>query len=355
MDVLMLPFFSDNPYQELLAEGIRGEDIEVTTQEDPLPFTPFIHRIIFGNVDVLHIHWTHPYFLFGSRDNIYRIPGIRIVALLAAFWFTVQVRVAGRFCDRVVWTVHNKHNHEQRFLRIDRWVSRQLGQAVDVVQAWDENTAQEVSDTFEIPRSSIECIPHGNYIPVYDDTDAPSVEEARQELGLQDFDRVFLYFGIIRPYKNVPGLLKAFSKIDSNTCLLIAGNPMNAEVKRNIQELAVDDPRVRLDLRYIPDKEVPKFFTACDAAIFPYKDIFNSGSVVLAMSFGRTFLAPAKGSIQTIAPDENLLYNDLESGLRRLQQKSRRDLQIIGESNLKAAKDNHDWDKISRQTVELYS
>lgn len=355
MKVLMLPYFNDNPYQELLVDGIRGGDIEVITQENPLPFMPFIHHILFGNIDILHIHWTHPYFLFGSKNSIYKIPGIKVIVLLAAIWFTVQVQIAGMFCDRVVWTVHNKHNHEQRYLQVDHWVSRQVAEVADVVHAWDENTAQEVSELFGIPRSSIECVPHGNYIPVYDDNKILSPEEARQELGLGDFQRIFLYFGMIRPYKNVIGLMEAYSRIESDACLLIAGNPVDNRLREEINELAADDPRIKLDLRYIPDEEVPKLFTACDAAIFPYKNIFNSGSVILAMSFGCAFLAPAQGSIPTIAPNGNLLYDNLDSGLRSLEQKSRKDLQTIGESNLRAAEDHHNWDEIIRQTIEMYS
>lgn len=356
MNVLLAPFFEDNPYQKLLRKSVESadDDIETATHADPVPLSPLLAHLLWHRIDVLHLHWTHPYFLFGNRRELYRLPLNRLFCTVAAVVFVVQVMIASRLCDRVVWSVHNQCNHERRYERLDRWVSQQLVDIVDVVQVWDEQTRVELSTYLDRDLDHAIEIPHGNYEPEYD-SEIESRDAAQEALGLDEYERVFLYFGLIRPYKNVPRLIDTFTEVaPDNTCLIVAGNPMHDEIERTVREFANGAPNVHIDLRYIPDEEVPRLFSACDFAVFPYDHIFNSGSVMLCMTFGRPFVAPAQGSLPSVAPDGNVLYESLDDGLRTAMSIPAEQIQTIGDRNYQIARSKYGWDDIGNDFVELY-
>ena len=64
---------------------------------------------------------------------------------------------------------------------------------------------------------------------------------------------------------------------------------------------------VRRDIRFIPDDEVEVYFKAADAVVLPYVDIYQSGVLFLALSFG----TPVIGTdVRIVNPD--LLLLDLQ-------------------------------------------
>ncbi|UVE49767.1 glycosyltransferase [Haloferax larsenii] len=355
MNVLMAPYYSGNPYQDLLIQHLEDRGIEVTVDEEPIPFSPFIFSVLLDDVDILHLHWTHPYFLFGSVEWAYKIPGSRIVAMLAAVWFLLQVKLASYLCDRIVWTVHNKHNHEQKFLSLDKIVSERLVRMADSVQVWDDRTHEELESFVDADVGNAVAIPHGNYEPVYEDSLSVSTDKARKKLGVDVYERVYLFFGMIRPYKQIPKLLQTFERVSNDDeCLVIAGNPMSTTEITEIRTLAENQSNVVTDLRYIPNEEVPTYFAACDFGVFPYRDIFSSGSVVLSLTFGCPVIAPRAGCIPSIVPEGNIVYDRLEDGFKTARGLSQDELVKLRDRNRDAARENHDWCDIAAQFEEVY-
>lgn len=340
------PVFDANAYQELLFEALAARGIGTTAEGRAIPFTPFVNRL--RHADVLHLHWLHPYFLFGSVEWLYRLPGSRLVCWLAGLVFVAQVAVAERRV-RVVWTAHNLVNHEGRYEHLDRWVTGQVVRRADAVQVWDDRTQEELCRRFDVDAEKVVAIPHGNYCDRYEAEDRAS---AREALDLPADERVYLTFGVIRPYKGIPDLVRAFEGMDG--LLLVAGNPKYDELERELETIAAVRDDVRLDLGYVPDDAVATYFAAADVTVFPYRDIYNSGSVVLAMSLGRPVVAPAKGSIPSILPSGNVVYDDLEAGLREAGEKTDADLRAVGEHNLQTAREEHDWADVARRTETLY-
>ena len=121
---------------------------------------------------------------------------------------------------------------------------------------------------------------------------------------------MFLAFGMVRPYKQVPALVETFRAVAGpDDRLVVAGNPNRDWLERAVRERAGDDPRVRLDLRFVPDDEVGDYFAAADAVVLPYRDVLTSGSAVLAMSFGRAVVAPRIGCLPWQVGDGGVLYD----------------------------------------------
>src|SRR3546814_2694112 len=81
--------------------------------------------------------------------------------------------------------------------------------------------------------------------------------DARADLGLEPDARVVLFIGQLRPYKNVPALIRAFRRLpDEKLRLVIAGLPANPDVRTDVETLAREDPRIRLHLDFVPDDRV---------------------------------------------------------------------------------------------------
>lgn len=355
MKVLISPVFDGNQYQQQLISHLGNEGIKVVSDRSTHPPARLIWEIIQNVPDVIHIHWTHPYFLFGTENWPYRIPGARLIAVFFALLFVTQIKLIGQLSIRIVWTVHNLCNHENRYVNIDRWVGIQLAKEADVLQVWDESTRAEVADYLEVPTSKVEIVPHGGYSDLFDTVKLPTQVQARETLDISEFTRVLLCFGLIRPYKQVPTLIETFSELGyDNACLLVAGNPMQDGLEKRVRDVGDSDPNVRLDLRYIPESEIPTLFAAADFAVLPYRKVFNSGAAVLAMSQSTPVVAPDMGSLTAVLPSGNILYNQLECGLRRAIRTDEAEIISVGQKNREAIESEHDWRKISQQIIELY-
>ena len=64
-----------------------------------------------------------------------------------------------------------------------------------------------------------------------------------------------------------------------------------------MRELTSGDARIHLHLRHVPTEEVQTFFGAADLVALPYREILNSGTALLALSFNRPVLVPSKGAM----------------------------------------------------------
>jgi glycosyltransferase involved in cell wall biosynthesis len=355
MRVLISPVLEGNQYQCHLIQNLQQEGIDVSTDETVRPPAKLLWRVLRDSPDVVHIHWIHPYFLFGTEEWRYSIPGVKILATFFAVIFIAQVRLTARLCDRMIWTVHNLCNHEHRYPWLDRWVGVQMASTADLLQVWDESTKAEAADYFGVSESKLAIVPHGGYLNLTEDSKVLTKSEACGLLDITQYDRVLLFFGMIRPYKQVPTLIEIFSKLPAqSTCLIIAGKPLQTELREQIRRIGAENPNILLNLRYIPEDEIPILFAAADFVILPYDRVFNSGAAILAMGQSTPVVAPRKGSLPSVLPPGNILYNELEDGLRRAISADDAEIEAVGHLNREKIESEHDWRVIIKHICELY-
>ena len=161
-------------------------------------------------------------------------------------------------------------------------------------------------------KTGIYVIPHGNYIGYY--ANNVSKSKARRRLGLNNENFVYLFLGLIRPYKGIEDLIDTFLKLsNTNTRLLIAGRVfgiINYESK--LKESTKGNCRIKLFLDFIPDEDIQVFLNACDVFVLPYKDITTSGAALLGMSFGKPIIAPNISFFREVLTAENGILYDTE-------------------------------------------
>jgi glycosyltransferase involved in cell wall biosynthesis len=293
--VLARPAFSrSNPYTALVYRDLGRYGARV------VEWTAW--RALLGTWDVLHVHW--PETVFDHR-LIEAVAGS--TALLAA---VDRARARGA---RLVWTIHNLHAHGKRHPAAEarfreRWIERLDG--VIALSRSGLDAAVEAMPALAAKPARVVAHPH--YRGVY--PDAVDRGTARERLGLPADARVLAFFGRIAPYKGLPELVEAFGSLaDTRARLVIAGPPFDAELALDLVRSARDDPRVIVRPGFVPDDEVQLVLRASDASVVPFRNILNSGSVILALSLDRPVLAPRIGALvelaDAIAPGWLRLYD----------------------------------------------
>jgi glycosyltransferase involved in cell wall biosynthesis len=347
MKVIFIPDNSSgNPYQSSLADSLAKEGVSVrlgTTTRFLRTLGTGMKR---GNPDILHLHWAHPYVLANTR----------VRTMIKAAVFILQLLILRTRGVKIVWTIHNITNHEGRFTSLELFFNRIIARLCSEIIAHSPSAKSEVMNAYRISVDSlVTVVAHGSYIDNYPNTVTQG--QARNQLGLDIGDTVFLCFGRIRSYRGVPELIEAFRKLAAPRAkLLIAGNPYNSEIAEDILKRCAGNDNIKTVLRFVPDDEIQIYMNASDIVVLPYKDILTSGAVVLAMSFAKPVIAPAIGCIPDFLDDRgSLLYgpSDENGLLSAMRLASQADLVNMGKHNFQLARQLN-WDDIAKRTLEIY-
>ena len=130
-------------------------------------------------------------------------------------------------------------------------------------------------------------------------------EKAENELGLEHGKRNILFFGLIREYKGLDILLKAFGMLPGDGYqLIIAGEPYGSFDKYQaiIDSLPGKD-RIHMSLKYIKDSEVSKYFSASDVTVLPYRSATQSGISSVAYHFEVPLIVTEVGGLKETIGD----------------------------------------------------
>lgn len=208
---------------------------------------------------------------------------------------------------KIALTAHNV-NQDRRDAKdtlLNRITLRFQYRLCDHIFVHTRKMKEELCQDFRVAQKAVTVIRH----PINDafpETDlTPS--EAKLRLGLGDHEKAILFFGRIRPYKGIEQLLAAFKLISAdsqkNYRLIVAGEPMKGseEYLHKIQQAINAEFKpghVIVRVQFIPDEEIEVYFKAADVLVLPYKEIFQSGVLFLAYSFGLPVVATDVGSFR---------------------------------------------------------
>jgi beta-1,4-mannosyltransferase len=281
MRVLLSPPFSAhdaNPYLHLLASALRSTGVDVEPFSRP--------RAVMGRYDVLHLHWP---------ENALLVPGLGALRACASMFARIlTARVRG---TRIVWTAHNIRPHEPTPSALSRLFWAGFTPLVDGVLVLSEAGGRELMrERPGLGRKIVGVTPHGHYRGVYRNDITPA--EARARIGIPPHSPTAVFFGRIRPYKNVPLLIQRFRQMDDPEArLVVVGRCDAASSERAIKRMALEDPRIHLILDTVPADDVQIYMNAADLVVLPFAEILNSGSAILSLGFNRRVLAPKKGAL----------------------------------------------------------
>ncbi len=233
--------------------------------------------------------------------------------LVIKFWLPFMAPCLGHVArivkrggkTRVVSILDNIIPHEHR--PGDRLFGRYFTRSVDGFVAMSDSVLEDLNQ-FDTVKPRVFC-----RHPLYDNFGLKaSREEALKFLELDPGQRYMLFFGLIRDYKGLDLLLKAYA--DSrfrkmNVKLIVAGEFYSGSEKyfEMEKELGLEGMIVwKSD--FVPDSEVRYCFGAADIIVQPYKSATQSGVTQIAYHFEKPMLVTNVGGLAEIVPDGKVGY-----------------------------------------------
>jgi glycosyltransferase involved in cell wall biosynthesis len=176
-------------------------------------------------------------------------------------------------------------------------VARSVFGSMDAVIAHSEHGAGRLREEVGLDPERVRVISHGafDYLTELAD-ERPLPDELEGAEG-----PVFLFFGLLRPYKGIDVLLRAFARLRGAE-LWIVGNPrMDLAPLRALADQAAG--RVRFLARFVADAEIPALFRRADVVVLPYRDAEHSGVVYTALAFGKPLVLSDVGGFAEVAAE----------------------------------------------------
>ncbi len=130
-------------------------------------------------------------------------------------------------------------------------------------------------------------------------------EEAEAKLGISHGKKNILFFGLVREYKGLDILIKAFGMLPTDEYqLIIAGEPYGSFDKyQKLIDRLPQEKKVHMSLKYIKDSEVKDYFSAADVAVLPYRSATQSGISSVAYHFEVPMIVTDVGGLKETIGD----------------------------------------------------
>jgi glycosyltransferase involved in cell wall biosynthesis len=200
-------------------------------------------------------------------------------------------------------TVHNVLPHEER--PDDVTAFHGLYQAADALVVHSYSALNELASLFPAVSSKAIVSRIGLYTTFT--PDGAARRAMRQQLRVDEGQPLLLFFGGIRPYKNVDAVLAALAEPAlRDACLVVAGREAGypdhvlddplGRTRQRAQELGVSE-RIRLLPGRLSLDDTSALFQAADVLVLPYLKSYGSASLLLGMTFGKHIVATRTGGM----------------------------------------------------------
>jgi glycosyltransferase involved in cell wall biosynthesis len=269
-------------------------------------------------------------------------------------WLTTPVLDVRLLPDRpTVLTAHDLLPREPRPGQLR--AQRQLFDRVDAVVVHSRYGRDQLVRRLGVPADKVHVIHHGAFDHIATGPRAPLPPELTGA-GAQDAP-VVLFAGLLRPYKGLDNLLRAWRGV-SGAELWIAGRPM-----MDLAALrALGGDGVRWAPRFVSEGELAALLERADVVVLPYtrtERFDQSGVLATALAFGKPVVVSdvggfseiaAAGAARLVAPDDPAALGAALSEL--VDDRGARER--LGAAALAAARGPYSWDEAARQTLALY-
>lgn len=272
------------------------------------------------------------------------------------------------FNKKIIWTMHNKVSHDTKFEKLSKTIIKVFCKKSDYIVIHCNESIDLIQEIYpKVDIKKFKFIEHPNYIGSYKINNSIS----RKDLSVDEDDLVFLFFGAVRPYKNIELLVDVFNDLkEKNIKLIIAGKPMNKEYEEKIKNMSKENEGIKLLLDFIPDEEVQAYYNICNIVVLPYdyKSMLNSGSVYLSFSLSKIVICPEIGTVKDI-DDKDIVYSyqydseiehkqRLKEIIKTIYSTNKDDKTYIGNSGEKSYKyvsEKHSNNIIKKKYLNLYT
>lgn len=252
---------------------------------------------------------------------------------------------------------HNVFPHER--FPMDRFLTKKVLEKGDyfIVQS-----KMDESDLYQIKSNPVvKLTPHPTYNAFR--LQNLSRSESRELIHASGDEKILLFFGFVREYKGLKHLLRAMPEITKqveNVRLFVVGDfgEDRDQYMELIREKKIEDA-VEVVEGYIPDKEVEKYFAACDLVVLPYESATQSGIVQIAYGFQKPVLVTNVGGLPDVVTDGKTGYvvesknpeQIADAVIRYFKEEKEEEFA----QNVKAEEYKYSWDRMTEVVEEVWA
>jgi glycosyltransferase involved in cell wall biosynthesis len=212
--------------------------------------------------------------------------------LLALVTRLLRARVVIEFHE-VLDTGEAKLRLAQAYVRLIAPLVAHLAHGFVIHSEYDRKLLQVY---YNLERRPIALIPHGPY----DHYQLTAGEQKHRPAPLSCCN--LLFFGVIRPYKGLEDLIRAFDALPEDEIasywLTIVGETWEQwTIPTSLINQSRYRDRITFVNRYVSDTEVAQFFAGADAVVMPYHRASTSGPLHIAMSWGLPIVVTRVGGL----------------------------------------------------------
>jgi glycosyltransferase involved in cell wall biosynthesis len=272
-----------------------------------------------------------------------------------------NILFAKLFFAKVVLTIHDVNSFDTN--NKYSLASRLVYKIADLILTHNQFSKKEILKINPRLNKIIRVVPHGNYSPFINVL--KDKEKSKSYLNLPNDKTVLLFFGMIKKVKGLDVLLRSFSQIvrdHPNTLLVIAGKLWrnNFKVYQQIIDANNLSNNVVVHSKFIAHDDVKHYYCASDLVILPYKKIYQSGVLMMALSYGRPVLVSDIPPFKEIITDDvNGFFfssEDVKSLTTKLNKilSAKEKLFAIQDNGRALVNDKYDWIEIGRLLKQEY-
>jgi len=326
----IVPFNCYNKYIDLLKTSLRLINIE------PVP-----QRNI---ADYVWCHW---------RENYHEDPNVLL-----------QFKSLATIGKKIIWNFHNKLPHETKniqkaidFMRTMANIAHKIiihsGVSIKIIEKLCNSNSEILS--------KIVFVPHPYYTGIY------GLEKI--ENSLQNDKLKLCFFGSISKYKNIELLISAIKELNFEDIELNIHGAGNAQYLEYLNSLIGKHGHIKTNFGFVGDKEIPEVLANCHLCVLPYNldSSLNSGTTILAFSYGRSVISPLTGTLDDIE-DKNLFFSysyeeqsehkeELKKQIFAIREKyngNYNELLKLGEKCKKYVCENNSFEQVAKQLAQVF-
>ncbi len=339
--IICCPNYAGNSYQRNLYSEHQRFNYEVLPVshlliDEKLVKATFSQRLVFHQHWLKDIYWK-TLLMEAGVASIERHIGI--------------LKALKSYGATICWTLHNLIDHDATPLQeeLNSSALRQMAEVSDHIFIHTHGAGELLSSHCGIDLSEkFDFLEH----PLYDDLLLLPRPHLPAEIKHQEIEgrRILVSVGMIRPYKGVPDLIRAFQRVvlgnkDHGLHLIIAGQLLDPVVSETLNGMDAHTRRcISLVARKLEEDELTGLMRLAHVSVTPYKKILTSGSYFLATTFAKPTVAPRKGMFAEIIKEggTGFLYDgsvdELTALLHHIATLSNTDLARVGDNALTACK-----------------
>lgn len=272
------------PQKDMKSSGFGTNDADFCIHTlNPFNWIKVAGRIKKQKPELIILQWWHPYFA-------------------PCFWSICKLLRR----EKILFVCHNVFPHER--FPLDRLLTKWT---LGCGRYFITQSKMDARDLLSVKHDAVYRVtPHPTYGMFC--KQGMSMQKAREQLQIDQGQRVLLFFGFVRKYKGLQYLLEAMKLLkerDFKVQLWVVGDfgEDKDEYVEQIRAFEIGD-QVQMVQGYVPDDEVEKYFAASDLVVLPYLSATQSGIVQIAFGFEKPVLVTEVGGLPDVVTNGKTGY-----------------------------------------------